>query len=80
MKHLVNMTAKKVQQDYKAANRKKHKNNKSNFSGICYDKLRNRYKVRVMINKRSKHLGYFKELWDSICCKQSYLNQRGLIE
>lgn len=32
----------------------------SKFKGVCFDKVKNKFKAEITINYKSKHLGYFK--------------------
>jgi len=45
-----------------AKNRKLiQRNNTSGYRGVSYDKSRNKYKVRIKIGNKDKHLGYFND-------------------
>ncbi len=41
-------------------NQKKHKNNKSGFKGVYYDKKAQCYRTQITFNNKRIHLGYFK--------------------
>ena len=40
-------------------NKSKHKNNTSGVSGIYWNKNCNKWRVQIVVNKKSLHLGYF---------------------
>ncbi len=42
------------------ANRNKFKNNKTGLSGVCYEKVRNKYRAEITINYKNINLGRFK--------------------
>ena len=42
------------------ANQGKRENNKSGFKGVCFYKPSNKYRARININGKKKHLGLFK--------------------
>ena len=37
-------------------------NNKSGFAGICWDKRYKKWQVRIGVNNKSKHIGYYDDL------------------
>lgn len=41
-------------------NRSKHKNNKSGYTGVTFDKSRNRFVATIFLNGRNKNIGRFK--------------------
>lgn len=43
-----------------------NKNNKSGFTGVCFDKNNNKWKAFINISKKRIHLGYFTELYEAI--------------
>ena len=47
-------------------NRKLHKNNKSGYRGICWDKNTESWRVYSQINKKWRHWGYFKNKVDAV--------------
>lgn len=40
-------------------NKTKQKNSTSQYRGVFWDKSRNKWKVKIVINKKNKHIGYF---------------------
>lgn len=40
------------------------KNNSTGYTGISY--INNKYRVRIQVNHKSKHIGYFNDLQDAI--------------
>jgi hypothetical protein len=43
-------------------NTSKSKNNTSGFTGVTWDKRKNRWMAKIMVDRKSKFLGYFKDL------------------
>jgi hypothetical protein len=50
-------------------NTKLNSRNSSNYKGICYSKLFNRWNAYITINGKMKNLGYFKNLEDAVNCR-----------
>lgn len=48
---------------------KTQKNNKTGYTGISY--INGKYRVRIQINHKSKHIGYFNDLQDAIKARKS---------
>ena len=46
-------------------NTKKHFDNTSGYKGVCYHKLKRKWVVRINVNKKQIHLGYFIEKEDA---------------
>ena len=40
-------------------------NNTTGYTGVCFEKSRNRYRAYVYLNKKFNHLGYFKNIEDA---------------
>jgi len=55
-----------VSQQENCMNRKLNYNNTSNFKGVYFHKPSNKWRARIMINGKSKHLGYFKNIEDAV--------------
>ena len=53
-------------QEYNGKNRKKGKNNKSGVTGVHWHKAQQKWVAFISINKKLKHLGYFKNIEDAI--------------
>jgi len=47
-------------------NHKKRNDNTSGFTGICFDKRRNKWTVRISLNKKTIWLGEFKNKKNAI--------------
>jgi hypothetical protein len=52
-----------------ARNRKIHKNNTSGALGVSFNKRGQNYQAKIMVNKKSKHLGYFKNKEEAIAAR-----------
>ena len=50
-------------------NQKLSSNNTSNYKGVTFDKRSNKWQAQIMINRKNKHLGYFKNLEDAVNCR-----------
>ena len=50
-------------------NQKIPKNNTSGTLGVSFDKRRQNYQAKIMVNKKSKHLGYFKNKEEAIAAR-----------
>ena len=51
-------------------NKSLSKNNKSGFTGVFWDKARNKWKAYININGKSKHLGCFTDIDEAIACRK----------
>lgn len=40
-------------------NSKKYSNNSSGYKGVSYDQASRKWRARIMVNGKSKHLGFF---------------------
>ena len=49
----------KVTHQQNTMNRKSDKNSSSKYKGVSLNKLTNKWRARIMINGKQKHLGYF---------------------
>lgn len=54
-----------VTQKVNSRNRKPSKNNKSGVTGVCYNKLRNKWEAQIKANGRTRYLGLFDELQEA---------------
>ena len=45
------------------------KNNTSGVKGITFDKINNKWKARVKVNGKTKHLGRYKDFNDAVCAR-----------
>jgi len=54
-----------------AKNKKLHKNNKSGVSGITWYKKLEKWTVRIGVNGKEKHLGYFEDFFEAVCRRKS---------
>jgi HNH endonuclease/AP2 domain len=54
-----------VTQKVNSRNRKLSKNNKSGVTGVCYNKLRNKWEAQIKANGRTRYLGLFDELQEA---------------
>lgn len=52
-------------------NKRMYKANKSGFCGVCWFKRNSKWMVRITINSKYVHLGYFTNLEDAIEARQS---------
>ncbi len=52
-------------------NRKLNKNNKSGYKGVSWDIKANKWRARIMINRKEKHLGTFGNKVDAAKCYDS---------
>ena len=52
-----------------ARNKKIYKNNTSGTLGVSFDKRGQNYLARIMVNGKSKHLGYFKNKEEAIAAR-----------
>lgn len=50
------------------------------MKGVAYEKSRKMWRVRISINKKRKHLGYFKEEKDAIIFLQNFYNENTVCE
>ena len=50
-------------------NKKIYKNNTSGTLGVSFDKRCQNYQAKIMINKKYKHLGYFKNKEEAIAAR-----------
>lgn len=48
-----------------------NKNNKSGYTGVCFDKSSNKWKAFADISRKRIHLGYYSELSDAIEARKS---------
>ena len=46
-------------------NRGKQKNNTSGYKGVCFNKVERKWQVNIMINKKSKAVGYFTDILEA---------------
>ena len=52
-------------------NRSNQKNNTSGIKGISFDKTRNKWRARLMIDAKQIHLGYFNNIEDAKLARQN---------
>ena len=50
------------------------------MKGVAYEKSKKMWRVRITINKKRKHLGYFKEEKEAIIFLEKYLNETIICE
>ena len=55
-------------------------NNTSGFTGVYWEKARNKWKVCIKINGKGKHLGYFTDIDDAIACRKKVNIEHGFHE
>lgn len=55
-----------VSQQENLKNQKKRCDNTSGYSGISFNKSRNKWRVRIYVDKKEKHLGYFNTIEEAI--------------
>ncbi len=60
-----------------ARNQKLHNSNKSGVCGVSFYKKNNKYRSDICINGKTKHLGYFDNLFDAACSRISAQNKNG---
>jgi hypothetical protein len=51
-------------------NRSMRVNNKSGFTGVCWDKCANKWKAQIKANGKVKYLGSFTDLAEAIDCRK----------
>ena len=47
-------------------NKSKHSNNTSTCTGVHYDKSKNKWQVRIQINGKRKHIGYYQTFEEAV--------------
>ena len=52
-------------------NKSKYKNNTSGHTGVFWNKFRNRWCAKIIINKKSIQLGSFKDIESAIQCYET---------
>ena len=52
-----------------------HKNNTSGVTGIYWNKKANKWHVQIMLNGKSKHVGYFNSLEDAKTAREYAVSQ-----
>lgn len=51
-------------------NKAMRKNNTSGFNGVCWNKQFKRWQAYIKINRKRKHLGFFKKLSDAVIARE----------
>lgn len=46
-------------------NRGKNRNNKSGYKGVCFDRRDQRWRATIRVDRKLKHIGYFKDPADA---------------
>lgn len=65
-----NLTSAKVREKHiEFYKNKTQKNNKTGYTGIS--RINNKYRVRIQVNHKPKHLGYFNNLQDAIQARKA---------
>lgn len=65
-----NLTSAKVREKHiEFYKNKTQKNNKTGYTGISY--INGKYRVRIQINHKSKHIGYFNTLEDAVIARKN---------
>ena len=61
-------------------NRSKKQNTSSKFMGVCFDKARGKYRARISINNKRKHIGYYEKEEEAGSAFDNYVRQHNLTE
>ena len=51
-------------------NKSKHSNNTSTYTGVSYNKSNNKWKVRIAINGKKKHIGYYTNFDEAVIARK----------
>lgn len=74
----------KCSEKQNSMNKKKYKNNKTGYKGVCYDKSRNKYKAQIQLDKKCLYLGRFinpQDAYSAYCdASKKYHGEYGRIE
>lgn len=63
--HLDNLRAATSSENMAWGPKSTNSNNTSGFRGVCLDRRNKKWHARIMVNRKSKHLGYFEEKLDA---------------
>ena len=61
-----------------STNQRMKKNNKTGFTGISWDKNKNKFRARISQNYKFIHLGYFINIKDAVFARNTYILENKL--
>ena len=56
-------------------NCKVYKNSKTGVPGVCWCKVKKKWRVYLVENYKQKHLGYYRDWFDAVCARMSANNK-----